>query len=88
MDPTGPRAHVMQHRFFFLPEIPSPPFATPAAALDAVGPCGALQSSTLPLESSWCGSTLPSHDFSVLSLGLGLPFLAAITGRVALPVVH
>ena len=29
MDPTGPRAHVMQHRFFFLPEIPSPPFATP-----------------------------------------------------------
>ena len=34
--------------FFFLPEIPSPPFATPDAALDAVDPCGALQSSTLP----------------------------------------
>jgi hypothetical protein len=70
---------------------PSPPFAAPSARRSPRGwpvrrsPRSPAQ---LQLESGWCGSTLPSHDFSVLSLGLGLPFLAATTGRVALPVVR
>ena len=51
-------------------------------------PSTPLPSCSLQLESGWYGSTLPSYDFSVLSLGLGLPFLAATTGLVALPAVR
>ena len=43
--------------------------------------------STLPCPTA-ARPPLPSHDFSVLSLGLGLPFIAATRGRVALPVVR
>ena len=99
MDPTSPGptwCKILQGLGFFLPPrdsisslcypSPQPPPSTLSAR---AAPCSPPRSPTqLQLESSWCGSTLPSHDFSVLSLGLGLPFLAAMTGRVALPVVH
>ena len=73
-------------RFHLLPLLPQPPLSTLSARAAPSSP--PRSPAQLQLESSWWGSTLPSHDFSVRSLGLGLPFLAAMTGRVALPVVH
>ena len=84
MDPTGLRpmwwnigvGFSSSQRFHLLPLLPQ----SPAAALDAVGPCGALQSSTLPypaaglqLESSWCGSNLRTSDKGMPAYSLPFP---------------